>query len=490
MIRFHYFLFEAFKLRFGTGAEAPCGIEALRMERREKALKDSKLLPDEQCAEAGACLREILRGNRETRNGGTYAVCSAHVAVLEAAIEQALEDGSLLHVESTSSQVNQFGGYSGSTPSQFAHFIRSAAENAGLERERILLGGDHLGPFPWRAEPSGPALAKACELVRDCVRAGYQKIHLDASMQCADDPASGLPEKVVAQRAAMLCQAAEEASQGLPPDSPRLMYVIGTEVPAPGGESVESHSPAVTTAEHASRTLQTFREAFAEASLSSAWERVIAVVVQPGVDFGSNVIFAYDSAKAQSLSRALSNYPEIVFEAHSTDYQSPQALALMVRDHFAILKVGPWLTFAYREAVLALGRIERELLGTSSGAQLSEVRQALEDAMLRDPSQWKAYYAGSEDEVRRDLIYAFSDRCRYFWHQPAVQTEISRLLRNLSAKPVPLSLISQYLPPEYEAIRAGALQTLPGEMIRHHIRRVLRVYANACSTQPSVEPDS
>ena len=460
------------------------------MKRREKALKDSKLLSNGQCAQAGARLREILRGNRETRRGGTYAVCSAHVAVIEAAIKQALEDGSILHVESTSSQVNQFGGYSCSTPSQFARFIRSAAENAGLPCERILLGGDHLGPFPWRAEPSPSALAKACELVRDCVRAGYQKIHLDASMPCADDPGSGLPEKVVAQRAAMLCQAAEEAGQGLSPDSPRLVYVIGSEVPAPGGESVGSHAPAVTAAEHASRTLQTFREAFAELSLSSVWERVIAVVVQPGVDFGSNVIFNYDSATAQSLSRALSNYPGIVFEAHSTDYQSPQALAHMVGDHFAILKVGPWLTFAYREAVLALSRIERELFGTTSGSQLSEVREALEEAMLREPSQWKPYYAGTEDEVRRDLIYAFSDRCRYYWRQPAVQKEISRLLQNLSAKPVPLSLISQYLPLEYEAIRAGGLHAVPGEMIRHHIRRVLRVYANACSTHPSVEPDS
>jgi D-tagatose-1,6-bisphosphate aldolase subunit GatZ/KbaZ len=452
------------------------------MERTEKPLSGSRRSPENhQWGKAGARLREILCANREAGKGGTYAVCSAHVAVIEAAVRQSLQDGSILHVESTSSQVNQFGGYSGSTPSQFAHFIRSAAERAGLPSERILLGGDHLGPFPWRAEPSGSALGKACELVQDCVAAGYQKIHLDASMPCADDPSSNLPERLIAERAALLCQAAEKAFQKLPPGSPPLTYVIGSEVPPPGGESVDEHPPAVTTAEHANRTLQTFRDAFAGLGLSFAWEKVIALVVQPGVDFGSNAIFDYDPVKAQSLSAALSNHAGIVFEAHSTDYQSPQALARMIRDHFAILKVGPWLTFAYREALLALSSIERVLFGTKSDRQRSKVWVVLEDAMLRNPSPWKAYYHGSEGEVRRDLTYGFSDRCRYYWHEPAVQAEVSRLLHNLAAKSIPLTLVSQYLPPEYEAIRAGALEAVPEKMIQYHIRRVLSVYANACS---------
>jgi D-tagatose-1,6-bisphosphate aldolase subunit GatZ/KbaZ len=90
-------------------------------------------------------------------------------------------------VESTSSQVNQLGGYSGQTPSQFADFVKAAARRMGLSEDRILLGGDHLGPFPWRAEASDSALGKACELTRECVLAGYRKIHLDASIACADD---------------------------------------------------------------------------------------------------------------------------------------------------------------------------------------------------------------------------------------------------------------------------------------------------------------
>ena len=424
-------------------------------------------------------LRDVLRANRQSGKGGIYAVCSAHLAVIEAAVQQSLEDGSVVLVESTSSQVNQFGGYTGFTPNLFARFVHSAARNIGLPAERVLLGGDHVGPFPWRHEASPSALRKACELVHDCVVAGYKKIHLDASMPCGDDENGSLTERTVAHRAAILCQAAEEAYRELPSGSPQLVYVIGTEVPAPGGESVDAHSAAVTTAENAHRTLETFRLAFGGLGLSSAWERVIALVVQPGVDFGSNSIFDYDRANAQSLSAALSKHPGIVFEAHSTDYQSPQALARMVEDHFAILKVGPWLTFAYREAVMALSAIERELFTTRSERQISRVREALEAAMLRDPAHWRSYYRG--DEVRRDLIYGYSDRCRYYWNQPAVQEEIARLFDNLAKRQIPLTLISQYLPLEYEAIRAGDLQAVPERMIQYHIRRVLRVYADACS---------
>ena len=50
-----------------------------------------------------------------------------------------------------------------------------------------MLGGDHLGPYVWRAEPADEAMAKARDLVRDYVAAGYTKIHLDASMRLGGD---------------------------------------------------------------------------------------------------------------------------------------------------------------------------------------------------------------------------------------------------------------------------------------------------------------
>jgi D-tagatose-1,6-bisphosphate aldolase subunit GatZ/KbaZ len=229
------------------------------------------------------------------------------------------------------------------------------------------------------------------------------------------------------------------------------------------------------------RTLQVFQNAFSERSLSSAWERVVALVVQPGVEFGSDLIFEYDRAKTQSLSAALAGNAGIVYEAHSTDYQSPKSLQQMVEDHFAILKVGPWLTFAYREAVLALAAIESELLKTNSGIRQSQVRDALEQTMLSNPGYWRSYYRGDEEKIRRELIYSYSDRCRYYWNEPSVQKEVAQLFGNLAPRPIPSTLLSQFLPFEYEAIREGALEATAEMIVRGHIQRVLRVYSRACA---------
>lgn len=427
----------------------------------------------------GARLQAILRRNRASEHVGDYAVCSAHPQVISAAAHQASSDGSFLHVESTSSQVNQFGGYTGHDPEQFAGFVREIARRAGLSEDEILLGGDHLGPYPWRNEPAAAAMEKAQGLVRACVLAGYQKIHLDASMACADDEKHALDEHTIADRAAILCQAAENAFGELAANSPPLLYVVGTEVPTPGGEVAAEESIAVTTTAHVSATIETFKQAFLKRSLHSAWERVIGLVVQPGVEFGMDRVFDYDRANARALIRALPATPELVYEAHSTDYQLPSSLRQMVEDHFAILKIGPELTFAYREAVLALSAVEHEML-QGKAARVSEVRDALERAMLRNPSHWRDYYRGEEDVVRISRLYSYSDRCRYYWHEPEVQAEVEVLLHNLRSHPPVLSLVSQYLPLEYEAIRGGMLLPSPSDIIRHRIGNALKKYAVAC----------
>jgi len=423
--------------------------------------------------------KSIVKRNRDGDPVGTYAVCSAHPWVLEAAIRKSVEDGSLLHLESTSSQVNQFGGYSGQTPRQFAQAVRAAAQQAGLPPERMLLGGDHLGPYPWRGEQAATALEKGCELARQCVLAGYHKIHLDASMPCAGDSSPLMPE-IIAKRAAILCSAAEQAFELLPAGSPPPLYVIGTEVPAPGGEVGPGEPPALTTGEEVESTLELFATAFSDHKLAAVWERVIGLVVQPGVEFGDNLVWDYDPEKAHALSAALPQRPALVYEAHSTDYQHASALAAMVKDHFAILKVGPALTFAFREAVFALSAIERELFAGRPATRSSMVREELDAAMLRHPAYWQPYHRGNATDLRLARAFSLSDRCRYYWQDPAVQGEMGRLLNNLAGCSLTLGLLSQYLPLEYEAVRDGRLHPEPRALIHLHIRSVLDIYAAAC----------
>jgi D-tagatose-1,6-bisphosphate aldolase subunit GatZ/KbaZ len=428
-------------------------------------------------------LSRALKENRHGQAVGVYSICSPNRYVLEAGMLQALRDNVLLLIESSSNQVNQFGGYTGQNPASFATFVRQVAAQMNFPAERIVLGGDHLGPHVWRAESPEKAMAKARELVRDCVRAGYSKIHLDASMHLVGDPVEknkSLADEIVSTRAAELCAVAEQAHREMQRDSPAPLYVIGTEVPIPGGEQLDTAAPETTRPQELARTLRTEQDAFRAMNLEKAWERVVAVVVQPGVEFGDSSVFAYDHEKAAGLAAFGEKNWQGVFEAHSTDYQSAEGLREMVKDHFAILKVGPWFTFAFREAVFALAMVEEEWLGGRKGITRSGVREALDHAMVADPSHWKSYYHGDAAALHFARKYSYSDRSRYYWPQPAVQQALQRLLGNLAEYPAPLSLLSQYLPKQWEEIRAEKLLNDPVKLIHSWILEVIDNYAYAC----------
>ena len=425
-------------------------------------------------------MSELLRLREDCRNSkgrGIYSVCSAHPIVLRAALEQGLHDGTAILIEATCNQVDQFGGYTGMTPVAFVTFVRTLADEVGFPVERFILGGDHLGPNPWRGEPAATAMQKAEDLVAAYVRAGFHKIHLDASMRCGDDPLV-LPDTLIAERAARLCHRAE-LTFSQHPDGPAPVYVIGTEVPPPGGSVDERAGPRPTPAADVARTLEISEAAFKALDLGPAWERVIALVVQPGVEFGDATVHDYERELAAPLAQAIATGPPWMYEAHSTDYQTPEALRHLVEDRFAILKVGPWLTFALREALFALEDIARELHGRETSRARPRLAEVLEAAMLKDPTHWESHYHGSAGQQAFSRRFSRSDRSRYYWSDPAVLMEVQRLF-DATAGPLPLELLSQYRPHEYDAVRAGDLAPTGRAVALHAVRRVLGHYASAC----------
>ena len=428
-------------------------------------------------------LLEIVSAQKRGLARGVFSICSAHPVVLQAAFEQAHEDGSTVLVESTSNQVNQEGGYTGARPAEFVAFVSRLALEAGMSEDRVVLGGDHLGPNPWTALGVRLAMARAAEMVRDYVRAGYAKVHLDASMRCADDPLGPLADTVTAARTADLAAAAEAAAAERTPGAPLPVYVIGTEVPPPGGQAGEHEGPLVTRVEDAERGFDLTREAFARRGLDRAWRRVIAQVVQPGVEFGDEVVYPYQREAATGLRSFAESQERLVFEAHSTDYQAEDALRALVEDHFAILKVGPELTFAFREAVFAQEGVERELLERRAPDRLSGLRQALDRAMTKDPRHWKAYHGeGDEESLRQRRQFGLSDRARYYWPVPEVQEAVRRLFANLDAERLPRGVVSQYLPDAVETAEVGPPDGRAARLARLHVRRVLARYARACGS--------
>jgi D-tagatose-1,6-bisphosphate aldolase subunit GatZ/KbaZ len=351
--------------------------------------------------------------------------------------------------------------------------------------EKVMIGGDHLGPHPWRKSPTAQAMNRAMELVRECVAAGSCKIHLDTGVNCADDPGSHLPMETMAERAAVLCRAAEATADRQPTNRPRPLYVIGAEVPPPGGALEDPAQLKVTTAEEVGRIISVTERSFRSVGLDAAWERVTAVVVQPGVDFGDTRVARYRSDKAAALSAFHATLPgTMTYEVHATDYQSPGALKQMVRDHFTILKVGPCLTNAYREAIFALSHIETEWLEKKKGCRLSGIRDILASAMQANPEHWQTHYRGSAAEVDFVRQYSYRDRIRYYWSSPEVVESVDRLLSNLN-RPMPHMLIRQYFPEIYPALDSGEIEPAARSLISWRIRRTLAPYSKACR-QPAV----
>lgn len=418
-------------------------------------------------------VQSILQAHRNGDRSGLYSVCCSHEQVLRAAMRVAQDLDTPLLIEATSNQVDQFGGYTGMTPAQYRAHVEALADDQGFARERLILGGDHLGPNAWQKLPAATAMAHARELIRTYVAAGFHKIHLDCSMSCADDP-TPLPDEIVAARSAELATISEATARdsGLSPP----VYVIGTEVPIPGGESALGSGVQVTTPQAAARTLEIHRLAFDVPQLRDAWQRVVAMVVQPGADFDHSQVQHYQPQAARALSEFLEAQPRIVFEAHSTDYQSEASLHALVRDHFAILKVGPAATFACREALFALARIEDELLESAQRSQLIEV---LDRRMQANPKYWQGHYRGDERELRLLRAYALSDRCRYYWGDPQVVAAVNTLIDNLRRHTPPAGLLSQYLPEQFAAVNAGQLNAEPWALVRHKIGLRLAEYARA-----------
>ncbi|MGE5614907.1 MAG: class II D-tagatose-bisphosphate aldolase non-catalytic subunit [Bacillota bacterium] len=431
-------------------------------------------------------LKEIVAKQKKRIPAGIYSACTANKFVIEAAMERALQFDEFVLVEATANQVNQFGGYTGMQPADFKNFVFGIAEKVRFPKEKIILGGDHLGPLTWKNESSQAALKKAIDLIKSYVHAGFTKIHIDTSMHLADDDGSKqLDNATIASRGAILCKAAEDAYQDMKKKDPSVVppvYVIGSEVPVPGGIQDEGgESIQVTKARDFEDTVNTFRKEFLKQGLENAWENVIAVVVQPGVEFGDETIHKYDRNAAKELCSSLSRHPGIVFEGHSTDYQTREALKEMVEDGIAILKVGPALTFALREGLFALNYIENELYKYDSSVKLSNFIQTLDDVMVRDPSHWKKYYHGSENSLRIARKYSYSDRCRYYLPLREVRDSIDCLLRNLSSKPVPMTLISQFMPVQYNRIRNGELANNPESLLKNVVVQCIDDYRYAAT---------
>lgn len=435
-------------------------------------------------------LLDILEKRTLGIHSGVPSFCSANKIVIEAIMDQAKRFDDTVLIEATSNQVNQFGGYMAMTSVDFRDYVYKIADQIDFDKSKIILGGDHLGPLPWCDQPAAVAMEHAKKLVYDCVAAGYTKVHLDTSMKLGDDPVDEmLPNEVIAERGAILYAECDKAYQELlkeNPDAVHPVYIIGSEVPIPGGAQEEEDSLKVTSPRDFEQTIIAYRKVFEKHGLSDAWNYIIGIVVQPGVEFGVSDFHIYNRLDAVKLCNRLKKYPNIVFEGHSTDYQPPAKLREMVEDGIAIIKVGPALTNAVREGVFALSMMEKELIEDES--ERANFEEVLEAEMLENDKDWIKHYHGSDLDKKLARKYSFSDRSRYYFSHPKVVAAQEKLFENLSNVDIPLPLLHQYMPLQYLKVRDGKLKPTPHELVKDAVVQVVEDYNYAVKTNYMVTP--
>lgn len=430
-------------------------------------------------------MKDIVKRYKSGENVGIFSVCCSNQYVIEAAMQKLLNKNISLLVEATANQVDQFGGYTGMKPKEYVKYIYSIADKVGFPKERIILGGDHLGPLTWRTINPREAMENAKNLIREYVLAGFSKIHIDTSMPLNGDFENEIfDDSLIANRASVLCKVAEEAYLELKEKNDEAMhpvYIIGSEVPIPGGAQVEEEEagPKVTSVEGVKNTVETFKKAFESFGVGDAWQYVIGVVVQPGVEFSSDYVWEYNREEAKDLIDELKNYPQLIFEAHSTDYQTPRALKEMVEDGFIILKVGPALTFGFREGIFALNHIENELLKYNENVELSNFIEVLDFSMIKNPKDWVNHYSGTGEKIKLERKYSLSDRARYYMPKDEVNFALEKLMNNLEGIEIPMTIISQFMHEQYKKVREGVLKPIAKELLKDRIGEYLDDYVYA-----------
>ena len=326
---------------------------------------------------------------------------------------------------------------------------------------------------------------KAKELVRLFTLAGYTKIHLDTSMRLgSDSPSEDLKDETIARRGVELYKVSLEAYEELlkeNPKAPMPSYIIGSEVPIPGGTQEAEDSIEVTKPDALIHTLEAYKKEFERQGVKEGFANVVAVVVQPGVEFGDNEVHVYDRNKAKDLCLVCENTP-VMFEGHSTDYQPKKALKEMVEDGVGILKVGPQLTFAFREAIFALSSIEEALLdkdGLIAGRKPAKFPEILEELMLNNPADWEKHYHGSEYKKKIERKYSLSDRCRYYMSDKRIEEAIKILYENIDSADIQLGLLHQFMPVQCDRVIEGSLAFKADDLVVDYIKDVIKVYEYA-----------
>jgi len=421
-------------------------------------------------------LIDIMGTNRRGERKGIYAVTSRNSTVQEVYLQQALADGSPALFEISVDMTGSPGKNGKILPYDFIAKVKQIVVKVGFPPDRLFFGINGLNPSLWQGESVEHTLKKTGAFISDLVGLGFNILGIHAGISLKGDPVDQLlPQKVIIAREAALYQAAERAAAAVP-DEKKPLYVIDIHP----GQGMTEYQKKVVRKEDVEIAVDRFSQTAAAAGLPEIKERLLAVRISLGPGYNGEKVIPFDSSLLKELGGCTYNSKGMMLEALQTDFQSRDMLDRLVNNHFALLSVGPELTYTLREALFSLAMMENETMIGKPGVYLSNFIIELDRAMQSAPQHWQKYYTGNGFEQLIARKYSLYDRSRFFWEDKNVRKMKKRLYDNMVKYPVPLTVLRQFMPRQYERVTAGKIENKPDALVMDAVRCALRRYSCAC----------
>ena len=345
------------------------------------------------------------------KNISLPSFCTSNDDVILSIINFCKKNNLPVLIESTSNQVNQFGGYSKLKPSNFKKKVEKLAKKISFPKKNIIFGGDHLGPLPWKNLDYKIAMDRGEKLVSLYFKSKFKKLHIDTTMKLKNDKVFN--KQIIKARSEKILSNLNHKY------SNKLIFILGSEVPPAGGERIIRNFNKKKIFEIKSEILL-YKKIFQNLNLKNK----LYLVVDTGMSFNDTKVFKSKTNILNYLKK-ISDLMNVKYEAHSTDYQNLKELKKLAKCNFKFLKVGPELTFNYTKAILKMGKIEKRYFKNHS-----DIKKVILKVLKQNKKHWIDYY--NLCSMDRVLTGRF-DRLRYYWNELNLKKAKNKLLKNIDS---------------------------------------------------------
>jgi D-tagatose-1,6-bisphosphate aldolase subunit GatZ/KbaZ len=343
--------------------------------------------------------------------------CTSNFLVLKILIKFCKKKKLPLLIETTSNQVNQFGGYTNLTPKKFIKKILLDLKKEKFNRKLFFYGGDHLGPLPWQKFGQLKSLERSKKLIKSYIDSGAQKIHIDTSIKLRHD--KNFSKKEILKRT-------QNLFNNLNLDKiNNIFFVFGTEVPFAGGGIKKNQSAAKFSAKSAINESDFVKKLLLK---KFNYNKYFALVIDTNMEFFDRKIIKPNLKNLTEIVK-YSKKKNFYFEAHSTDYQSLNTLKKLVKNNFKFLKVGPELTHYLLKSLFLMEQFENEHILKKNR---SFFKQKLINEVLSNKTHWEKYYNEKDSTVVEKILKGKLDRARYYLNTTKVNESIKLLEKNIN----------------------------------------------------------